>query len=294
VTPAHKVRIVKAYQRAARVVAMTGDGANDAPAIRLADVGIALGARSTSAARDAADVVVVDDRIETIIDAVLEGRAMWVSVRDAVAVLIGGNLGEIVFTVAGSMVPGPPPLNARQLLLVNLLTDAFPAMTIALRPPRDITPEDLLREGPEKSLGGALDRAIAWRAATTASGAGLAYLVGRLTGTPARARTIAFVALTGTQLGQTLAVSGGNRAVLASGIGSAAALGVVVQTPGLSTLFGCRPLGPIAWTTALGSAALATAASIALPKAFDRARPTGAATMPPRSRPEPQAFEAAV
>jgi cation-transporting ATPase I len=286
VTPAHKVRIVGAYQRAGRVVAMTGDGANDAPAIRLADVGIALGERCTSAARDAADVVVVDDRIETLIDAVLEGRAMWVSVRDAVALLIGGNLGEIAFTVAGSMVPGPPALNARQLLLVNLLTDAFPAMTIALRPPRDVTPDDLLREGPDKSLGKALDRAIAWRAATTAGGAGLAYLIGRLTGTPGRARTIAFVALTGTQLGQTLAVSGGNRLVLASGLGSAAALGLVVQTPGLSYAFGCRPLGPVGWATALGSAAFATGASIVLPKAFERARPLVLAPpMPGRARP---------
>ncbi len=95
VTPTHKVRIVRAFQRAGEVVAMTGDGANDAPAIRLADVGIALGSRSTSAARDAADLVVMDDRIETIVDAIVEGRGMWGAVRDAVAVLVGGNLGEI-------------------------------------------------------------------------------------------------------------------------------------------------------------------------------------------------------
>ena len=82
VTPVQKVRIVQAYQRAGRSVAMTGDGANDAAAIRLADAGIALGGRGTSAARETADVVVVDDRIETIVDAVIEGRAMWESVRD--------------------------------------------------------------------------------------------------------------------------------------------------------------------------------------------------------------------
>jgi cation-transporting ATPase I len=281
VTPAHKVRIVRAYQRAGRVVAMTGDGANDAPAIRLADVGIALGERSTSAARDAADVIVVDDRIETIVDAVLEGRAMWMSVRDAVGILIGGNLGEIAFTVAGSLVPGPPPLNARQLLLVNLFTDAFPAMAIAVRPPVDVTPEDLFREGPDKSLGPALDRAIAWRAITTAAGAGLAYLIGRLTGTPGRARTIAFVALTGTQLGQTIAVSGGDRGVLASAVGSAAAMVVVTQTPGLSYLFGCRPLGPLAWATAIGSAAAATGASIVLLKASGRVPRPGIAEVTP-------------
>ena len=83
VTPAHKMRIIRAYQRIGRTVAMTGDGANDAPAIRLAHTGIALGGRGSPAAREAADLVVLDDRIETVIDAIVEGRAMWASVRDA-------------------------------------------------------------------------------------------------------------------------------------------------------------------------------------------------------------------
>src|ERR1700710_3147178 len=82
-TPAHKVRVVQAFQRLGRTVAMTGDGANDAPAIRLADVGIALGRRGTPAARAAADLVVTDDQLETIIAALVEGRAMWGSVRQA-------------------------------------------------------------------------------------------------------------------------------------------------------------------------------------------------------------------
>lgn len=135
VTPAHKVRIVAALQRMGRVMAMTGDGANDAPAIRLADVGIAIGRRSTQAARDAAALVVVDDRIETLVAAVLEGRALWASVREAVAILVGGNLGEIGFTLAGTTLGGRSPLNARQLLLVNLLTDAVPSVAIATRRP---------------------------------------------------------------------------------------------------------------------------------------------------------------
>jgi len=261
VTPSHKVRIVQAYQRAGRVVAMTGDGANDAPAIRLADVGIALGDRSTPAARTAADVVVLNDRIESIVEAVLEGRAMWVSVRDAIALLLGGNLGEIAFTVAGSLAPGPPPLDARQLLLMNLLTDALPATMIAVRPPRDITPDALLREGPDRSLGPALQRAILWRASTTAVGAGLAYLIARLTGLPARARTVAFVALTASQLGQTLLASRRDPAVIAAVLGCGAALALAVQTPGVSHLLGCRPLGPIDWATALGAAGLSTVAS---------------------------------
>jgi cation-transporting P-type ATPase I len=265
VTPTHKVRIVRALQRAGRVVAMTGDGANDAPAIRLADVGIALGAGSTDAARDAAGLVVVDDRIETIVDALLEGRAMWASVRDAVAILVGGNLGEIAFTVAGSLLGGRPPLNARQLLLVNLLTDAAPAVAIATRPPARRSAEDLLREGPEASLGAALTRAIVWRAGITASGASGAWLAARATGTRAHASTVALVALVGTQLGQTLLVGWRDPVVLAAGLGSTVVLGVVVQTPVLSHLFGCRPLGPLGWAQAITAAGLATAGSVVLP-----------------------------
>ena len=166
VTPAHKVRIVEAFQRRGRVVAMTGDGANDAQAIRLADIGIAFGPRATSAARAAADLVVVDDRVETLITAIIEGRAMWASVRDALALLLGGNLGEVIFTTGVGLITGRSPLNARQLLAVNLLTDLAPAMAIALQPPltRDV---DLRREGPDTSLGGALARDVAVRAAAT-------------------------------------------------------------------------------------------------------------------------------
>src|SRR5262249_59590642 len=107
VPPDQKVRIVAALQRVGRVVAVTGDGANDAPAIKLADVGVALGLRGTNAAKEAADIVVTDDRIESITEAIVEGRAMWSSVRDAIALLLGGNLGEIVFTLgAGLVLPG--------------------------------------------------------------------------------------------------------------------------------------------------------------------------------------------
>ena len=169
VSPDHKVRIVASLRRIGRVVAVTGDGANDAPAIRLADVGVALGQRGTNAAKEAADVVVTDDRIETIIDAIVEGRAMWSSVRDAIAMLLGGNLGEIVFTLGtGLLLPGGSPLNARQLLLVNLFTDMVPSLALAVRQPEGATPEMLLREGPEASLGSALNRDIVIRGGLTA------------------------------------------------------------------------------------------------------------------------------
>ncbi|WP_461029846.1 cation-translocating P-type ATPase, partial [Streptomyces sparsus] len=181
-SPHHKVRIVQAYQRIGRVVAMTGDGANDAPAIRLADVGIALGRRGTPAATAAADLVVSDDRLETIIAALMEGRAMWGSVRDALAILVGGNLGEVAFSVLAAGLTGSSPLNARQIMLVNLLTDLAPALAIAIREPSTEHAERLLREGPDQSLGSSLTHEMLLRGGTTTLGAGLAWGAARLTG----------------------------------------------------------------------------------------------------------------
>lgn len=275
VTPAHKVRIVRAYQRAGRTVAMTGDGANDAPAIRLAHTGIALGGHGSPAAREAADLVVLDDRIETIIDAIVEGRAMWASVRDALAILLGGNLGEVGFVLASTAVGGSSPLNARQLLLVNLLTDMLPAMTIALRPPVRRSPEELLHEGPDASLGGALLRQIGLRATTTTAGATGAWLMARATGTSRRAGTVALVALVGTQLGQTAAIGGTSPIVLGSTLLSAGVLVGIVQTPVVSQFFGCTPIGPLGWAIAVGNAAAATLGSVVVPRMIGRSAPLG-------------------
>jgi cation-transporting ATPase I len=249
---------------------MTGDGANDAGAIRLADAGIAVGERANPAARQAADIVVSDDRIETIVEAVLEGRAMWQSVRDAVAILVGGNLGELGFTLFGAAITGTAPVNARQLLLVNLLTDMAPALAIALREPRDLSAETLLHSGPDASLGNELTAQIAIRAGATAVGASTAWGVARLTGTPRRAQTVALAALVGTQLGQTVVAGGRSPLVLGSVALSAGALVAIVQTPGVSQFFGCRPLGPVGWTTAVSSSVAATGASVIVPATLRR------------------------
>ena len=266
VSPEHKVKIVAALRRTGKVVAVTGDGANDAPAIRLADVGVALGLRGTNAAKEAADVVVNDDRIETIIDAIVEGRAMWSSVKDAIALLLGGNLGEIAFTLGtGLLTSGGSALNARQLLLVNVFTDLVPSLALAVREPEDATPDRLLTEGPEASLGSALDRDILIRGGVTAAAGAAAWAGGRLTGfNPRRASTTALVGLVGAQLGQTLVTGRRSPLVIAASVGSAAALAAVIQTPIVSHFFGCTPLGPVGWGIGLGSAA---AASLAAPLA---------------------------
>ncbi|MEV7801654.1 HAD-IC family P-type ATPase [Microbispora sp. NPDC088329] len=257
-TPAHKARIVTCLRRAGEVVAVTGDGANDAPAIRTADVGIALGSRATPAARAAADLVVTDDRIETIVDAIVEGRAMWTSVRDSLSILLGGNVGEIAFTVGTNLLAGGSALNARQLLLVNLLTDMVPAMAVAVRPPASTDPDKLLAEGPEASLGESLTRDIYLRAAVTTAGATAAWILGRMTGTRTRANTIGLVALVSAQLLQTLSGGGRDRIVVLAALSSLAVLWLIVTVPGVSAVFGCRPLGPAGWVIGLGSAAAAT------------------------------------
>ena len=275
VTPTHKVRIVRAMQEAGHTVAMTGDGANDAAAIRLADVGVALGDRGTDAAREAADLVVIDDGIESIIDAMVEARAMWASVRDAVSVLVGGNLGEIAFTLGTGLIsPNGSPLNARQLLLVNLLTDMLPSMALAVRAPGRLDPEELLREGPDTSLGAALTSDVIIRAGTTAASTTGAWLIGRSTGTAAHASTVALATLVGTQLGQTILAGYRSPLVVAASVASAGALSGIIQTPGVSHFFGCRPLGPLGWSTAIAASVMGTgAAAAAAALAARRRRP---------------------
>ncbi len=270
VTPSQKVRVVRALQRTGHVVGMVGDGTNDAPAIRLADCGIAIGEHGTAAARGAADIVLMDGRVETLVDAIVEGRAMWASVRDAVSILLGGNLGEIGFTLGVGLIEGRPPLNARQLLLVNLLTDVAPAMAIALRPPSRDSLEVLASMTPEETLGRPLNRQIAARALATAAGASGAWLVARFTGTQGRARTVALAALVGSQLGQTLRSGGLSRPVVTTSLLSAAALVGVIQTPGLSHFFGCRPLGPLGWGTAVVASIAATSFASAADKVLQR------------------------
>ncbi len=252
VTPVHKVRIVRALQRAGHVVGMTGDGANDAQAIRLADVGIALGAQSTAAARAAADMVVTDGRIETIVEAVLEGRGLWRSLGDAIALLVGGNLGEILFTLLAALPSGRSPLNPRQLLLLNLISDSVPGLALALRQPR-AGAGDAMAAPLEVQLGERLNRDIARRAGVTAGAAALAWGAALLRPGRRDAGTVALAALTGAQLGQTLVDGRGDLTVTTSSLGAVAALLGAVQVPVLSRLFGSRPLGPTGLMLATGA-----------------------------------------
>ncbi len=131
VAPEQKLQVVEALRDAGRVVGMVGDGANDAAAIRAADIGVGINARGSAAARNAADLVLTDGDLTVLVEAVGEGRALWHSVADAIAILIGGNAGEVGFGLLGTLLSGAAPLSTRQMLLVNLFTDLFPAMAVA-------------------------------------------------------------------------------------------------------------------------------------------------------------------
>ncbi|MGF7234658.1 MAG: HAD-IC family P-type ATPase [Frankia sp.] len=260
-SPEQKVRIVNALQRAGHVVAMTGDGTNDAAAIRAADVGIAVSGFGVAAAQSSADLLLSDADVGRLCDAVFEGRRMWKAIIDAVSVLVGGNAGEIAFILLGTAIGGTSPLSPRQVLLVNVLTDMAPAMALAVRG-RPGSPDGEaagIAGGSQAWRNAALRRALATRGAATAAGATAAWTLARFTGTSARASTVGMLALVGTQLGQTLTLAGRDPLVLATALGSIAVLAVVVQTPGVSQLFGSRPVGPAGWTTAATCAAAASA-----------------------------------
>jgi magnesium-transporting ATPase (P-type) len=259
-SPENKVQIVQTLERTGRVCAMVGDGANDAAAIRAATVGIGVVTHGSDPARTAADVVLLDGRIYTLLDALDEGRQLWQRVQAAVAVLLGGNAGEVAFAIIGSAITGRSPLNARQLLLVNMLTDALPATALAVSPPN--TPTD--GRGPDPD---ALWRTVAVRGVTTASAAVSALALASFTGRQRRAATVALVSLVSAQLGQTL-LDSHDRLVVLTAAGSLAAMGTLISIPGISQLLGCTPLGPVGWAQALGTATAATVGAAVVPRMF--------------------------
>ena len=272
-SPENKVQVVQTLERTGRVCAMVGDGANDAAAIRAATVGIGVAARGSDPARTAADVMLLDGRISALLDALEEGRKLWLRVQAAVCVLLGGNAGEVIFAIVGSAITGRAPLNTRQLLLVNMLTDALPAAALAVSEPN----------GGGGSAGRGPDEPTMWRTvgvrgATTAAGATLAWTLASLTGRPDALRPWGWWRLVATQLGQTL-LDSRSRLVVVTAIGSLAAMAAVVSTPGVSQLLGNTPLGPVGWAQALGSATAATLAAAAI----SRLRLRGG-----RSRPQPR------
>ena len=134
VTPEHKLRIVKGFQEKGHIVAMTGDGVNDSPAIKKADVGIAMGRTGTQVTKETADIVLKEDHFGSIVDGVKEGRTIIGNIRKAIGCLLSGNLAEILVSAVAVMAGMPLPIVPVQILLMNMLTDALPAMVLAINP----------------------------------------------------------------------------------------------------------------------------------------------------------------
>jgi Ca2+-transporting ATPase len=156
VSPAHKLRVVSAFQKVGHVVAMTGDGVNDAPALKKADIGIAMGITGTDVTREAAAMTLIDDNFASIVAAVEEGRVIFGNIKKYLMYLLSSNIGEIGLMIGASVVGLPLPLTAVQILYINLATDGLPALALAVDPPEP----DLMRRPPRSLRSGIFTRSV--------------------------------------------------------------------------------------------------------------------------------------
>lgn len=259
-TPLDKLRIIESFQRHGHTVAMTGDGVNDAPALRLADVGVAMGRGGTEVAHQAAAVVLADDDFATLVEALVEGRGFWRNMRRALGLLLGGNLGELGLVVGASLLGLASPLTTRQILAVNLITDALPALSVALQRPENRHLASLAREG-TSALDTPLRNDILRRGAATTIPALAAFaLTLAVSGLP-QARTVAFASIVATQLAQTLKaawVEGGLTPSVFGAVGvSAGFLVAAITIPGLRTLLTLTVPTPLSLALIAGGAVVA-------------------------------------
>ena len=204
VSPEHKVRIVKAYQSRGAVVAMTGDGVNDAPALKASDIGCAMGMSGTDVAKSASDMIMTDDNFATIVEAVRQGRGMYDNIKKTVHFLLSTNMGEVFVVLVAFILKIPSPLAAIQLLWINLVTDSFPALALGMDP----VDKDVMKRKPvenNKSLfSGGMWYNIAIEGCFIGAVSFLVYTIGRvffdITLDPVIGRTMGFASLGISQL----------------------------------------------------------------------------------------------
>ena len=203
VSPENKIRIVKAWQRKGQVVSMTGDGVNDAPALKAADIGCAMGITGTDVAKGAADMTLTDDNFATIVDAVREGRGIYANIRKVVGFLLGTNIGEVITVFAAMLLWHKTPLLSMQLLWINLVTDSLPAIALGM----EAVEADVMDRKPKPKDEGIFTHGLGLRVVLQGLMFAILTLIGfvvgeNVTGTPAGGQTMAFMVLSLSQVMQ--------------------------------------------------------------------------------------------
>ena len=202
VTPEDKLRIVEALQKAGEIVAVTGDGVNDAPALKRADIGIAMGMRGTEVAKEAADIVLTDDNFSTIVKAVEGGRAIYANITKFVHLMFSHNLAEILVIFIPIVAGFPLPLLPLQILWINIVTDIFPALALAVEPPAPETMSRRPLSAKESLLSKPFLFLISWQGTMLAAITIVAYFWALQTyGEGAHARTVTLLSVVGVQFG---------------------------------------------------------------------------------------------